>query len=409
MKILLFGGTAEGHKLSRLLAEKGIEVVLCVATDYGKTMVKAEKNITVRSGRMNEDEMTVYMKEDAFDCVVDTTHPYANIVTQNIKSACEKAGVNYLRLLREKDEKNGAVVYVPTAEAAVEILNSTTGNIFLTIGSKELGTFTRVENYTKRIYVRIIPMTESLQKAQELGFQNKNIICMQGPFDFEINKAMLASTGAMCMVTKDSGDAGGFSDKVSAALAVGCKVIVIARPTQETGMSFNEILNFFQINTSQVEEENQSVFFPLFFDLTNKQIVVVGGGKIAERRIAALVKFGANIILISPTLTENLEKLSREQRIMHVCSEYKQSELERWKPFLVISATDNHIVNQTVMYEAKKLGIPRIISDCKEQCDVYFPALAENDSFIAGIISKNGNHKAVKDMAQNIRRMFNGS
>lgn len=408
MKVLLFGGTTEGRKLSRLLTNNGIEVVLSVATGYGKELANTEKDIRVHSGRMNEAEMTVYIRENAFDYVVDTTHPYANIVTDNIQSASTKANVKYLRLIRAQGERNESVICVPTAQAAAEMLKDTNGNIFLTIGSKELEAFTSIENYNERIYVRMIPMTESLQKAQKLGFQSKNIICMQGPFGFELNKAMLISTEANYLVTKDSGDVGGFSEKVSAAIAADCKVIVITRPTIETGLSFNEILDFFQIKYKPQEVVKRSLF-PFFFDLTDKRILVVGGGKIAQRRIEILVRFGASIILISPMITQNLEELISKQKIRHVASTYKQSDLEQWKPLLVIAATDNRTVNQRVMYDAKNLGIPHIISDCKEECDMYFPALVESDSFISGIISKDGDHKAVKDMAQKIRRVFDGA
>jgi len=402
MKILLFGGTIEGRKLSHLFAINGIEVVLFVATDYGKYLVHSEKNITVHSKRLHKDEMILYMAENKFDYVVDTTHPYADIVTYNIKSACEAVGIKYLRLVREKDEQNQQLFYVPTVEACVEMLKKTIGNILLTIGSKDLSEFTSIENYSNRIYIRMIPMLESLQKSQELGFRSENIICMQGPFDFELNKSILAWTSASYMVTKDSGNVGGFSEKVSAALDLDCKVIVIARPTQETGLSFNEISNFFDLKYEIQQKPSLKTFFPFFFDLSNKCIVVIGGGKIAERRISILVKFGANIVLISPTITKHLQKLLNRQKIKYIESFYSQSKLDHLKPFLIIAVTNDRTANQAIMRDAKKLGIPHIIADKKEECDTYFPAIAENDSFIAGTISKKGNHKALKSVSKNL-------
>jgi len=55
------------------------------------------------------------------------------------------------------------------------------------------------------------------------------------------------------------------------------------------------------------------------------------------------------------------------------------------------------------MTEAKKLNINISVADCKEECSCYFPAIADNDAYIAGLVSKNGNHKGVKKMINKIR------
>jgi precorrin-6Y C5,15-methyltransferase (decarboxylating) len=94
-------------------------------------------------------------------------------------------------------------------------------------------------------------MADSLKKALDLGFQGSNIICMQGPFNKEINTATLKIIDAKFLVTKDSGDAGGFEEKVSAALSLGCKVIAISRPVQEDGYTLDEVLSYFNINRIQ--------------------------------------------------------------------------------------------------------------------------------------------------------------
>mgnify|MGYP002243714069 CR=1 FL=1 len=64
---------------------------------------------------------------------------------------------------------------------------------------------------------------------------------MQGPFSRELNTAMLRETKAEFLVTKESGAAGGFADKVQAARDTKATCVVIARPTQETGDSLEEV------------------------------------------------------------------------------------------------------------------------------------------------------------------------
>ena len=85
-------------------------------------------------------------------------------------------------------------------------------------------------------------MEHSLQTAVQLGYKPANIVCMQGPFSKELNIAMMKKFHSKFMVTKDSGAAGGFEEKVEAAEAAGAKLIVIGR-TKEEGAGYSDILN----------------------------------------------------------------------------------------------------------------------------------------------------------------------
>lgn len=67
-----------------------------------------------------------------------------------------------------------------------------------------------------------------------LGFSGKNLICMQGPFTEDLNVAMLRQAQASWMVTKESGKAGGFLEKLRAAKKAGAKLVVIKRPGERS-------------------------------------------------------------------------------------------------------------------------------------------------------------------------------
>ncbi|MDQ9752792.1 precorrin-6A/cobalt-precorrin-6A reductase, partial [Acinetobacter baumannii] len=84
-KILVFAGTSEGRKLVESISNN-IEVVCCVATEYGKNLLPKEREgLTILQGRMTINDMGSLMAKEKFDLVIDTTHPYASIVTENIK------------------------------------------------------------------------------------------------------------------------------------------------------------------------------------------------------------------------------------------------------------------------------------------------------------------------------------
>ena len=245
MKILIFGGTTEGRILSSALSGAGYNVVMSVATEHGKN-ISDNDAIEILADRLAEVHMIDLLKKGLFDYVVDATHPYAVSVTQNIQSACRVAGLRYLRLKRPGSEAISRVMYVPDMAAAARILDKSDEKVFLTIGSKELEAFTSLKNFADRLFIRILPVRESLDKALSLGFLSSNIICMQGPFSKEMNIATLKLAGSKYLVTKDSGDVGGLDEKVSAALELGCEVIVTMRPTEKDGITLEEMLDFFQ-------------------------------------------------------------------------------------------------------------------------------------------------------------------
>ena len=245
--IWLIGGTSEGRALIKALANFDVELFVSVATDYGAELIERQDNLTILAERMDLEKMRAFLQEHKPACVIDATHPYATIVTATVQKACALENTKYLRLLRPVGEAGDYIIAKDFSEA-VELLNNLEGNIFLTTGSKNLKDFTAVENYKERIALRILPMESSLQSALELGYKPANIVCMQGPFSKEMNVATLKKFGSKFMVTKDSGEVGGFLEKVAAAQEAGAKLIVIGRTTEEQGESYAEILKYLRDN-----------------------------------------------------------------------------------------------------------------------------------------------------------------
>ena len=84
-------------------------------------------------------------------------------------------------------------------------------------------------------------MVDSLERCLSLGFPPKNIICMQGPFTKEMNAATLGQYHIKTLVTKNTGDYGGFREKADAAREAGCALLVVERPVQEEGLCMEEM------------------------------------------------------------------------------------------------------------------------------------------------------------------------
>lgn len=243
-QICVFAGTTEGRELIGLLCDRGIRVRACVATEYGELLLEPRTDLTVTSQRLDTKEMEALFATEQFRLVVDATHPYATAVTDNIAAACQQAGLEYLRLNREAAPVSEACVYVADMSQAVEYLKETTGRVLVTTGSKELATYTALLDYQSRLFVRVLPMIASLQECEAQGIPPSHIIAMQGPFDEALNYALLKSIGASYLVTKESGSAGGFAEKLAAAAKAGVTAVVIGRPPQRAGFTYPQAVAY---------------------------------------------------------------------------------------------------------------------------------------------------------------------
>ncbi len=265
VNILIFGGTTEGRELAeRLAGEFSVmeipregRITVSVATELGAEELQKIDGIDILVGRMDISAMKSAL--GGYELCIDATHPYAVEATKNIKLACEEAGVPYRRhagtgtdlgVAHAGAETAPGHMYVGTgtdtgitcvesAAEAAAFLAFREGRILLTTGAKEVEVFSGIAR--ERLYVRILPMTESLMACERAGIPHRNVIAMYGPFSQEMNEAIFRQFQIAWLVTKDAGTAGGFQEKVAAARALGVRTVVIRRPV-ESGASMEEIL-----------------------------------------------------------------------------------------------------------------------------------------------------------------------
>ena len=309
--ILIFGGTTEGRNAAEGLLEAGVPCTVSVATHYGQEVLKPHPLMTVHTGRLDRSGMAQMMREGSFSCVIDATHPHAQIVSGEIGAACRETGLPYLHLQRDvfagdssdrpKDhaaQGDDTFVYVSDADQAGAFLASVQGHILVTTGSKELVRFAKALGDPSRITARVLPTQESLQACAEAGLAGKQIFAMQGPFDVEMNCAQIHYAGASWLLTKETGAAGGFPEKTEAVRRCGIRAVVIRTPagdhvqTLDLEKTISAALRYAGVDIAVTEEKRK-----LFLVGTG-----VGGAgavtKEAEEAIAsAEVLFGAKTVL----------------------------------------------------------------------------------------------------------------
>ena len=309
-KAIVFAGTTEGYALCEFLAENRVSVYACAATEYGGSLLQENEFLHVSAGRLKTEDMEELFRKENPAIVLDATHPYAAEVTKNIRTACESAGVLYQRILRPEGEKNSEAIYVESTEEAAAFLSGTEGNIFLTTGSKELAKFTGIPDYKERLFARVLSIPSVIRSCAELGIEGKHLIGMQGPFSAEINEAMLRQFQCSYLVTKDTGLAGGFPEKMEACQRCGVTPVIIGRPLKEEGLSL----------------QDARVFLSKMFGFTlSQKISLVGIGMGAEKTLTLEGKKAFNeaeLLIGAKRMTEAVQKPG--QMVLH---EYRSEKI----------------------------------------------------------------------------------
>ena len=309
-KAIVFAGTTEGYALCEFLAENRVSVYACAATEYGGSLLQENEFLHVSAGRLKTEDMEELFRKENPEIVLDATHPYAAEVTKNIRTACESAGVLYQRVLRPEGEKNSEAIYVESTEEAAAFLSGTEGNIFLTTGSKELAKFTGIPDYKERLFARVLSIPSVIRSCAELGIEGKHLIGMQGPFSAEINEAMLRQFQCSYLVTKDTGLAGGFPEKMEACQRCGVTPVIIGRPLKEEGLSL----------------QDARVFLSKMFGFTlSQKISLVGIGMGAEKTLTLEGKKALNeaeLLIGAKRMTEAVQKPG--QMVLH---EYRSEKI----------------------------------------------------------------------------------
>ncbi len=399
---LVFAGTSEGRRLVEYLNACGASVCASVATEYGKMLLP--EGVEVLSKRLDTSDIAALLKSLQFDCVIDATHPYAVLATDHIHAACEETGMPYLRLIRPSNMPDDGCVFVEDAAQAAEVLAAATGKVLLTTGVKELDAFVHLTDYQERIYPRVLPSVESIQRCLALGYRIQSIIAMQGPFTRELNSAVMRQIGASIVVTKESGGAGGFAEKLGAARDAGAIAVVIGRPRTEVGLTYDELVERlardFSLQPRMAAEGSETAVrrFPLFVDLTNSKIALFGGGAAAAARAAALLPYCGSLTVISAHPSPELEALGvpilRRSYMQGDCTGY----------MMVSAATGTLEIDRAICKEAYRAGIPAECAAAPSEGTFCIPTVLDSPLLTIGIY---GDKAAEEQMTSGVRALLN--
>lgn len=230
--VWVFSGTSDGNALANAITARGLPVVLSAATGYGGEVARHScPSVHVLTGRRGVEARRQDFSRSGPRAIIDATHPYAEDMSRQLIGLTRELGLPYLRFERPSVLDAHPAELCDSMDAAAHRAIERGRRIFLATGSKELAVFLNAEGASEREwFVRLAPEPNFLRRAREMGIPAARICAMQGPFSQAFNEALWRDWGIDCVVTKDSGEAGGFSAKAAAAVALGIPLIVVRRP-----------------------------------------------------------------------------------------------------------------------------------------------------------------------------------
>ena len=116
-------------------------------------------------------------------------------------------------------------------------------------------------------------------------------------------------------------------------------------------------------------------FIPIFFDVTGRRCVVIGGGEVAARKVESLLEAGAHVTVISPRLSPPLQAAVARGLVTHIARDYAPGDIKGC--VLAYAATDDPKLHRELAAEARTLGIPINVADVPELCSFIAPAVVK--------------------------------
>ncbi len=230
--IALFLGTREGREILGQLNGFTDNIYVSAATEYGGEYLKDYKYKHLNIEPLTQEDMLKVIDRYNISIIIDATHPYAKVVTENIIAASKEKDVLYLRYERPSVIENYLphpdIITVDRYEDLQEKLLDVPGTIVNTTGSNNVEKLINM-SLPNRIIHKVLPTKEVLARLYHLKVPIKNIVAICGGGSKEFNRTLFEEYDARAIILKDSGKQGKTQEKIEAALELGIKVFIINR------------------------------------------------------------------------------------------------------------------------------------------------------------------------------------
>ncbi|MGC2062299.1 MAG: bifunctional precorrin-2 dehydrogenase/sirohydrochlorin ferrochelatase [Thermodesulfovibrionales bacterium] len=142
-------------------------------------------------------------------------------------------------------------------------------------------------------------------------------------------------------------------------------------------------------------------YYPVFLNVQDKKAVIVGGGKVAERKALALIKAGAFVTVVSPDISEQLVRLREQKRLQHIPRLYQKRDISR--AFVVIAATDSSEINSRISRDAG--GLVNVV-DVPPLCNFIAPSVIQRGPLTLAISTSGASPAFAKTIRKELEKLY---
>jgi precorrin-6A/cobalt-precorrin-6A reductase len=228
MRVLILGGTTGASDLAHLLADdRRFEVTLSLAGRISNPKIQPVR--TRIGGFGGPDGLAAWLQQEAIKAVVDATHPYADQISSNAVTACQRLAIPLASIIRPawQPQPDDTWLTVASAEAAADAFGPEPRRVFLSLGRLELGVFAKRPHH--HYIARMIDPPDDVALPPDM-----RLIFDRGPFHRQAETALLEQENIDVLVSKNSGGASTYA-KIEAARELKIPVVMIARPQKPRG------------------------------------------------------------------------------------------------------------------------------------------------------------------------------
>ena len=145
-------------------------------------------------------------------------------------------------------------------------------------------------------------------------------------------------------------------------------------------------------------------YYPVHLDIRNKNCLVVGGGGVGTRKAVNLLKCGANVTVVGPTMSDRLKNMAKTEPLTLKLRAYRTTDLEGM--FLVIGATDDETLNRQISSEAEARNTLCNIADRPEVCNFILPAIVQRNDLVITISTSGRSPALAKKLRKTLEKQF---
>ena len=222
--ILVFGGTTEGRKAVEVLEEAGSPFIY--STKTGEQDLTFQHGTRI-DGAMDAEAMKTFIRQHGIRLIVDAAHPFASMLHQTIAAVSKECQVPFIRYERIYPSRDPDIIWIDDYSQIPDDIHS----LLATTGVQSISRLKYLEDRGVRVYYRILPRESSVALAKEQGATPDQLCYYEDSSVIDID--------AEAILLKESGETGGFNEKVAAARAKGMRIIALKRPELTQGDCVN--------------------------------------------------------------------------------------------------------------------------------------------------------------------------